>query len=284
MSIVYKEEYLTTLQERLSDESLVEKVCRMEYTNTRVLHNPYLTAATASAYLRGSAYTPVAVATTDDYITISSSIIAPQYIDRADLAQKSFNDWMAIADDQGVSIQEALETAMLASNANWTNFDNAAIGGSAGNITVSESNIEDIITGVKREIREAKGGKLANRNGIFIIWRPGDFELLEKYLAAQGFSTADRILVNGADKGVRAFGVENYYSNLIDAGHLFGGVKNVYHCGIVKDTFGQVVETEDPYLSTASGQMSALGIISRLDYAFKAWANTDDVLFDILVA
>jgi len=284
MSIAYKEEYLSTLQERLSDESLVEKVCKMEYTNTRVLHNPYMTASTASSYTRGSSYTPAAVATTDDYITISSALIDPQYIDRADMAQKSFNDWMLIAEDQATSLTEGLETAMLASHASWTDFTNASIGGAAGTITVSDSNVEDIITGIKREIREAKAGKLANRNGIFIIWRPADFELLEKYAAAQGFSVADRILINGADKGVKLFGVENYYSNLIATGHLFAGVKNVFHCGIVKDTYGQIVETDDPYLAAVSGQMSALGIVSRLDYAFKAWYNTTGVLFDITVS
>jgi len=284
MAIVYKNEYLTTLQERLADESLVEKVCRMEYTNTRVIHNPYLTASTASAYLRGSGYTPAAVETTDDTITISSALIVPQYIDRADMAQKSFSDWMLMAEDQAISLQEGLETAMLASHASWTDFTNVSIGGSAGTITVSESNVEDIITGIKREIREAKAGKLANRNGIFIIWRPADFELLEKYAAAQGFSVADRVLINGVDRGVKLFGVEHYYSNLIATGHLFGGVKNVFHCGICKDTYGQVVETEDPYLASQSGQMSALGIISRIDYGFEAWSNTDDVLFDITVA
>jgi hypothetical protein len=258
----------------------------MNFTDTRVIHNPYLTAATASSYTRGSAYSPVAVATTDDTITISSAVIAPQYIDRADLAQKSFKDWMRIAEDQAVSLMESLEAAMLANHAQYTDFDNSSIGGAAGNITVAESNIEDIITGVKREIREAKGGSLANRNGIFFIWRPADFELLEKYLAAQGFTNADRILINGADRGVRAFGAEHYYSNQTTANHLFAGVKNVVTCGICKSTYGDIVEIDDPvnYGATDGGQMSAVAIISRLDYAFEAWNNIAGVVFDIAVA
>jgi hypothetical protein len=267
----------------LADESLVEKVCKMTYTDTQVLHNPYITDATASSYTRGSFYTPSAVATTDDYITISSAIIAPQYIDRADMAQKNFDGWMKIAENQALVLQESLEAAMLDNHAAYTNFDNASIGGSAGDITVSESNIEDIITGVKREIREAKGGKLANRNGIFFIWRPADFELLEKYLAAQGYSTADRILVNGADAGLRAFGAEHYWSNQTESGHLFAGVKKCLECGICKSTYGQVTVTDDPVM-TSYGQISGIGIISRLDYAFEAWNNISGVLFDVLVA
>lgn len=284
MSLAYKNEYLTTLQERLSDESLTEKVCDMKFTDTRVIHNPYLTAATATSYTRGTTYQPVAVATTDDSITINSALIVPQYIDRADMAQKSFDDWMRIADDQGTTLMEELESAMLGQHAQYTDFDNSSIGGAAGNITVSESNIEEIITGVKREIREAKGGKLAKRNGIFFIWRPADFELLERYLAAQGFSTADRILVNGIDRGVRAFGAEHYYSNQTTANHLFAGVKNVVTCGICKSTYGDIVEVDEPSHPTLTGQMSAFGIVSRLDYKFEAWNNITGVVYDIAVA
>lgn len=282
MSLVYKTEYLSTLQERLADESLVEKVCNMEFTDTQVIHNPYITASTASSYTRGTTYTPAAVATTDDYITINQAVIVPEYIDRADMAQKNFDGWMKIAENQATSLTESLESAMLASHASWTNFTNASIGGSAGNITVSESNVEDIITGIKREIREAKAGQLANRNGIFIIWRPADFELLEKYAASQGYSVADRILINGADRGVKLFGVEHYYSNQIATGHLFAGVKNVFHCGICKSTYGDVQVNDDPVVG--GGQISGIGIVSRLDYAFKAWNNTASVLFDITVA
>jgi len=279
---VYKNEYLATLQERLADESLVEKVCKMVYTDTQVIHNPYSTPGTAVAHTRGTGYTPSAVATTDDTITINQGLIVPEYIDRADMAQKTFDGWMAVAENQATSLIEGLETAMLAAHAAWTDFDNASIGGAAGNIAVTESNIEDIITGVKREIREAKGGKLANRNGIFIIWRPADFELLEKYAAAQGFTVADRILINGADRGFKLFGVEHYYSNLIASGHLFGGVKQVVTCGICKSTYGDIVETEDPTVSGA--QISGMGIVSRLDYGFETWVNIKPLVMDILVS
>lgn len=251
----------------------------MQYTDTQVIHNPYSTPGSAVAHTRGTGYTPSAVTTTDDTVTINAGGIVPEYIDRADMAQKTFDGWMAIAEDQATSLKEYLETAMLAAHAGWTDFTNASIGGAAGTITVSESNIEDIITGIKREIRKAKGGKRANRNGIFIIWTPDQFELLEKYAAAQGFSTADRILINGADRGFKLFGIEHYYSNLIAAGHAFGGVKKMMTCGICKSTFGQVYEIEDPVVSGA--QISGIGIISRIDFGFETWVNSKPVLFDI---
>jgi len=254
----------------------------MEYTDKQVIHNPYLTRTTTVSHTRGTGYTPVAVATTDDYITINQGGIDPVVIDRADYAQKTFSDWMEVAGEMGLSIREYLETAMLASHAQWTNFDNASIGETAGNITVAESNLDDIIAGMVREIREANGENLLERNGGFIIWRPADFEKLQKWAASQGYATADDTLKNGIKQGFKYMGIEHYTSNKIAAGHLFGGVKKVFHCGICKSTFGKFYELEDPVVSGA--QISGIGLNSRVDYAFKAWNNMVPLLFDILVS
>ena len=282
MAIIYKNEYLTTLQDRLSETAKWKEVAKVEYTDTQVIHNPYLTDVTANTGTRGTAYTPEAVTTTDDTVTINTYKIAAQYIDRADLAQKTFAGWMELADNQGVVLNEAIETAMYANHAEYTDFDNASIGGAAGNITVSESNVDDIIRGVKREIREANGETLMDRNGAFIVWRPADFEKLEAYVQAQGFSTADGALKDGTNQGFRYMGVEHYSSNKMTSGHLFGGVKKALHLGICKSTYGKINEIEDPVVS--GGQISGLGINSRVDFKFKAWAKVAPVLFDILVA
>lgn len=282
MAIIYKNEYLTTLQDRLSENNKWKEIAKVEYTDTQVLHNPYLTDVTANTGTRGSAYTPEAVTTTDDTITINTYKIAAQYIDRADLAQKTFSGWMELADNQGIVLNEAIETAMYANHAEYTDFDNASIGGSAGNITVSESNVDDIIRGIKREIREANGDSLLERNGAFIVWRPADFEKVEAYAQANGFSTADGALKDGTNQGFKFMGVEHYSSNKLASGHLFGGVKKVLHLGICKSTYGKVNEIEDPVVS--GGQISGLGINSRVDFKFKAWAKVAPVLFDILVA
>ena len=282
MAIIYKNEYLTTLQDRLSETTKWKEIAKVEYTDTQVIHNPYLTDVTANTGTRGSAYTPEAVTTTDDTVTINTYKIAAQYIDRADLAQKTFAGWMELADNQGIMLNEAIETAMYANHAEYTDFDNASIGGSAGNITVSESNIDDIIRGVKREIREANGENLMDRNGAFFVWRPADFEKLEAYVQAQGFSTADGALKDGTNQGFRYMGMEHYSSNKLTSGHLFAGVKKALHLGICKSTYGKVNEIEDPVVS--GGQISGVGINSRVDFKFKAWAKVAPVLFDVLVA
>ena len=284
MAITYKEEFETKLQERLSENNKWKEVCKVIYTNANTLHNPYLTDATVATGTRGTGYTSVAVATTDDTVVISDFKISAMHIDRADLAQKTFSDWMEIADNMAIKLNEAIETAMLAAHAQWTNFDNASIGGAAGNITVSESNIDDIITGMQREIREANGDALMERDGTFIIWRAADFEKVQKYAAAQGFSTADDVLKNGIKQGFRYLGVEHYSSNKHTAGHVFGGVKKALTVGIVKSTYGLMTEIMNPYDVVSAAQISGVGLESRVDYKFKAFANMVPVLFDILVA
>lgn len=281
-TLVYAEEWVVKAQERLSENNKWKEICKVEYTDTKVLHNPYTTDATVQSGTRGSAYTHQAVTLTDDSVSIDTFKILPQLIDRADLAQQTFVRQMEMADSQGVLLNEAIETAMLAEHAQWTNFDNASIGGAAGNITVSESNIDDIIRGIKREIREANGEALMDRNGVFIVWRAADFEKLEAYVQAQGFSTADGALKNGTSQGFTYMGVEHYSSNKHAAGHLFAGIKKVFHLGIVKTTYGQIVVDQEP--ATTDGAVSGIAVIMRVDFKFKAWAKTAPVLFDVLVA
>jgi len=281
-TIIYAEDWVTKLQERLSEMNKWKAVCKVEYTDTKVLHNPYMSDATVQTGTRGSAYTHQDITITDENVSIDTFKILPQLIDRADLAQSTYVNQMQLADSQGVLLNEAIETGMLAEHAQWTNFDNASIGGSAGNIEVSASNIDDIIRGIKREIREAGGEELMNRNGVFIVWRAADFELLEAYVMANGFSTADNALKNGIAQGFKYMDVEHYSSNKHTAGHVFAGVKNVFHLGICKSTYGQIVIDQEP--ATNSGAVSGIGIVSRVDFKFKAWAKTVPVLFDVLVS
>ena len=282
MAIIPTIEIETKLQERLSAPTVWKEVCLVKYTNTGILKNPYLTDSTVYTGTRGTGYTSVAVATVDDSVTISDYFGSAQHIDDADLAQKTFSDFMEIGDNMATMLNEKMETQMLAEHAQWTNFDNSSIGGAAGNITVSISNIKDIIAAMKTAVRVAGGADLMERNGAFIQWREADFELVEKLATSEGFNTADDSLKNGIKQGFRYLGVEHYSSNRHAAGHVFGGVKKAFMVGIVKSTYGRVKQIVNPVVSGA--QISGIGLESRIDRKFKAWNKMVPVLFDILVA
>lgn len=284
-TIIYAEDWAVKLQERLSEDNKWKRICRVEYTNSRVLNNPYETDATVQTGTRGSAYTHQDITLTNESITINTFKILPQLIDRADLAQTRYVDQMQKAESQGILLNEAIETAMLASHASFTNFGDTGggvLGLASTAITVSQTNIDDIIRGVKREIRKASGESLMNRFGVFFVWRPEDFELLEAFAQANGYNVADGALKDGTNQGFRYMGAEHYSSNKYTAGHVFAGVKNLFHLGIVKDTYGQIVIDNEPAVS--GGAVSGIAVVSRVDYAFKVWTKVAPVLFDVNVA
>ena len=280
---VFLEDWSVKLQERLGYPTNWKEVCRVEYTNTRVFNNPYMsTVPSLQSHTRGSAYTHQLFTLTNEYVTINQSYILPLIIDRADLAQCKYVKQMDMANLQGQLINEHLETDMLANHGMWTDFDNVAIGGSAGNITVDASNIDNIIRGIKREIREANGKDLMKRNGVFIIWRAADFEILEQIAQANGFNLADIALKSGIDEGFHYMGVDHYVSNSHTSGHLFAGVKKLFHLGILKDTYGQVVYDEEP--ATAGGAISGVAVVSRIDWEYKTWTLDLPLLYDVEVS
>lgn len=282
MAVIPSLAYEVKLQERLSAPMVWKEICNVKYTDTGILRNPYLTDSTQYTGTRGTGYTSVAIATTDDTVSITDYVGSAQHIDDADLAQKSFSDFMEIADNMGVVLNEGMETAMLLEHAQWTNFDNASIGGAAGNITVSISNIKNIIAAMKTAVRTAGGQEMANRNGLFIQWREADFEKVELLASSEGFNTADDALKNGIKQGFRYLGVEHYSTSKNVSGHVFGGVKKAFMVGIVKSTYGKMKTIVNPVVGGA--QISGVGLESRIDRKFKAWTKMVPVLFDILVA
>jgi len=282
LAVITSLEIETKLQERLDAPMVWKELCDVKYTNSGVVKNPYLTDATVSQGTRGTGYTSVAVATVDSSVTINDYDYSAQHIDDADLAQKSFSDFMEIADNMGTLLNEKMETSMLAEHAQWTNFDNTSIGGGAGNITVAVSNIKDIIGNIKEAIRVAGGGELMSRNGAFIQWREADFTLVEQLASSEGFNTADDVLKNGIKQGFRYMNVEHYSTSKNVAGHVFAGVKKAFTCYVVKSTYGRVKTIVNPVVGGA--QISGVGYESRIDREFKAWDKRVPVLFDILVS
>ena len=178
-------EWDTKLQERLDKPLTFKEICKVIYSNTYGINSPYMsTSFSASTGTRGSAYAFSEFTLTNDQLIIDTFKIAPIVIDRADLAQCSLASQMEMATRQASILNEAIESAVLGGHAGWTDFDNASIGGAAGNITVSINNIDNIIRGIKREITENNAQNLADQNGIFIVWRAADLELLEEFAQA----------------------------------------------------------------------------------------------------
>jgi hypothetical protein len=166
---VYPQEWATKLQEALDYPTNFKEVCEVIYSSSYIINVPYMSAGFSAASLtKGTAYTFDDFTLTGDTLTIGTPYVVPVYVDRADLAQCTYTSQMEMASRQGSELNRLVEAAVLAAHAGWTDFDNASIGGAAGNISVSSSNIDDIIRGIKREIREANGQDLMYSNGCLL--------------------------------------------------------------------------------------------------------------------
>jgi hypothetical protein len=254
----------------------------VKYRNVRTIVEAAMsTEVDTQAGTRGTAYGFEDFTLTADTLTISSFDIIPIFVDQADLNQQSYVDGMQLADYQGRKISERLESRVLAQHASWTDFgvtDLANTGDDdTAQITVSATNIDDIIRAVKRKIYANNGVEFAIENGVFFVWRPQD-ELLEGYVQANGFSEADIALKNGIPVGMRYMGAFHYLSNDHTANHVFCGVQKMGDLGILSGTFGQVKFIEDPNMQ------SGLGIVSRVDYGFSWPAYYNEFFIDLNVA
>ena len=132
-------------------------------------------------------------------------------------------------------------------------------------ITVSQTNIDDIVRGVKRKINAGNGVELMNENGLAFAWGATHFEILESYVHAQGFTEADIALKNGIASGLYYSRATHYLTNDNAANHVFAGVRKLATIAILRPLWGQVVMVEDPAGST-NNLLSGIGIASRATY------------------
>lgn len=284
---VYPQEWMTSLQRRLNHPTTWKEVANVIYSNVQIFNVPYIPTANEPVMqtgTRGTAYGFTDFTVTNNTLTINTYKPISVFIDQADLAQCTLVNSVQMGELQGKKINEWVESAMLGDHASWTNIGDTgggAIGLATTQITVSQTNIDDIIRGVKREIVKANGLDLASENGVFFVWRPQDFEMLENFAQANGFVTADSYLkngINGFGSGFHYMDVDHYQSNDFTATHVFAGVKKLYTIGILKATNGQIKQIQDPL------NQSGIGMTSRVDYGLLTPTHYLPVLFDVNVA
>jgi len=273
------------MRQRLATPTTWKDVLNVKYSNNRTIVNSYLSDEGAVvAGTRGTAYAYDTFTLTADTLTINQFYNIPLRIDEADRYQQSYVDLMSLADLQGKKVNEKLESLILAAHASWTDFGAGDLAGTSTDdttqITVSATNIDDIMRAVKRKINANNGVDKAVENGVFIVWRAADFELLEGFVQANGFQEADIALKNGipVQKGFYYGGVTHYLSNSHAANHVFAGVKRQGEVGILSGTYGKAKFIEDPAL------FSGVGIVSRLDYGLNWPAQLAEFFMDVNVA
>ena len=291
LGIFNKYDYVQKMRARINTPTTWTDVMDVKYSDNRSIVNGYMSTEPAlAAGTRGTAYAYKEFALTAETLTIDQLQQLAMFIDEADRYQQSYVDQMSLADYHGKKTVEKIESLVLAQHAGWTNFGLTDLSGTdddANQITVSASNVDDLIRAIKRKLYAHNGVELAVEKGIFIVWRATDFELLEAFVQANGFTEADIALKNGipVQKAFRYMGVDHYLSNSHTANHVFAGIKKMGEIGILRGTYGKCKFIEDPPLSvTTNAPASGLGIVSRVDYGFDWPAQRVEFFMDVNVA
>jgi len=279
-----KNDYVQRLRTRIATPTVWDEVLMVKYSNDRTVVGAYMSTQSAvQTGTRETAYTYQPFALTADTLTIDQYKVLPMFVDEADRYQQSYVNQMSIADYQGKKINEYIEGQFLAQYASGTDFGVTDLSGGADDdttaITVSTSNVDDIIRAVKRKIYANNGVDFATERGIYIVWRAADFEMLEAFVQANGFNLADMALKSGipVQKAFHYMGVDHYLSNSHTATYLLAGIKKSAEIGILRGTYGKAKFIEDP------GNISGLGIVSRVDYGFNFPAQLSEFTITINV-
>lgn len=262
-------------------------MCDVKITDTQVISSSYMSTTPAvKTVTRGTGHSMTTFAETAETLTISTGRDLGIYVDWADLAQSPWTKPAELFDRIGALLNEYIESAVLAQHGTWTNFGTLSIGGGGAAtdpITISASNIDDIIRGVKREIREGNGQSLMNRNGVGFIWRAADFEILEAFVQGNGYTTADKALTEGTVEGLHYLGCDHYWSNDHDANHIFGGVKKIQRLGILRGTYGKAHTIDFP-AADSNTFFSGRAFYSRIDIGHLTPTAHAGLVFDINAA
>lgn len=296
-TIILQEVWENKLAQRLDKPQNWKETCDVVYTDTKTTVLPYIAAANepaVSTLLTSVAdrsdltkvLPPISVTMATETLDIITMNYDGVYIDYADQAQSKYATVANMADLLGKKIGERVESLVLAQAANQTNFGDTGggvLGLSANQITVSATNVDDIWRGIIEQIFTANGFDLYKQNGGFIEWRPADWTFVVQYMQNNGFSMADRALDKGGQIGVDYSGIYHYVSTLHTANHLFAGVRKIMKLGLLRSTYGKVMDVQHPASSTA-GFLSGTMVYSRLDYGFKTQTNVAGLVFDVNVA
>lgn len=287
--ITYETYFENVLQDRLDHPQTWKEIADVTITDTRVISSSYISVAntpTVTTVTRGTGLVGSTFTETAETMTISTGRDLGLFVDWADLAQSPWSKPAELFDRIGHLLNEFIESNTLAQHATWTNFGDlggGAVGLGSSLITVGASNIDDIIRGVKRETRVANGQMLMNKNGIGFVWRPADFEYLEAFVQANGFTTADQALKEGTVEGLHYLGTDHYWSNDNAANHIFAGVKKIHRVGILRGTYGRAHTIDFPAADTNT-YMSGRSFYSRVDIGQLTPTGLSLIVFDVNVA
>jgi len=187
------------------------------------VNRPYSTFLSVNTYVKGVDVTIQDIAPTNEQLVIDTAKEVSFYVDDIDALQNRYDIAKIKADEAAYLLRDAVDSSIFAEYANANlDLDDGDLGGTDGNaIAATDSNIDNIVTAMKRRLLAAN---VVGEN-LFLVVTPRIAEYMERFVAGNGFNTADATIRNGYAGNF--FGVKIYVSNNLTTAssitHLLGG-------------------------------------------------------------
>lgn len=267
-----------TLQQVLRNALVAEKICAVDNTDIKYIHNPYSNQPSATVQAAAGTYSITAYTVTDDSLTVTDEVVFAEQIFNFEEVMSNY-DLMAIRMEEiGYAIATKIDRYVInALTANGTGSYTTPVGG-----FTTASNINTIISNLCSKVM----GFAEAYNGLFLVIENTDVVGFMQAQMTNGFSYADAALNNGFMTSYA--GVEIYvvragtfatetlgsisYTNL---GYRVFGVKNVSTYASPRGV--QYFEKE---VSGKTGkEVGAVGLIG-----FKLWTQKAGLIIPVRLA
>jgi len=271
--------FQSSLAEQLRTALVAEKICQVDRSEFKTIERPYITNQTAAMQAVAGTYSPSAMTTTDDTLTITDEVTFGTHVFKFEMLTANFDLMADFLDSIARSVLDGVDKFVL--NA-LTEDATGAYTTPAGGFT-TPANIPVIMANLLSKVKGYRGVS----ESYFLVLENTDLVGLIQTQIGSGFNYADAALRNGMIgnlMGVDIFVVRSgtfvtatlgSRSDIANSGHRVFGVKNVA-------TFGSPrgISYEEKGVSGKTGkEIAATALVG-----FKLWAPHTDLVVDITLA
>lgn len=270
------------IEQALRNALVAEKVCIVDRTELKTISSPYVTAVATTVQAVAGTYSPAAITTTDDTLTVADEFVAATHI-------FGFED-MTANFDLFYTANQAITNSLATALDKWVVNElcengTGAYTTPAGGFTTA-ANVITIISNIIAKV----SGYADAMNGMYVIVENTDIPGIVQSQVSTGFRYADETATNGllgsmlnvdifvvrsgtfVDAATTSASGSKTWTN---AGHRVGGVKKVA-------TFASPrgMKFEEKGVTGKTG----MEVVGYCLAGFKQWTPTADLTIDITLA
>lgn len=270
--------FSSNLQSVLRAALVCEKICQVDRSDLKYIHNPYSNQPTATVQAVAGTYSVTAWTITDDTLTVTDEVIYGEHVFDFERVMNDYDLMATRFDEMAYSVAFQIDKFVLN---NLCEDGTGTYTTPTGGFTVA-ANINEIMANLISKV----AGYADVYNGMFLVIENTDVVGFMQAQATNGFSFADAALRNGfmsSYMGVDIFVVRSGTfvnatlgsTTVTNSGHRVFGVKNVATYasprGIQYDEKGVTGKT--------GREIAVVGLVG-----FKLWTQKAGLVIDITLA